>query len=248
MEKRRINTIKGVFKRECLRFLREPIQTIFSMVFYNFAFLTALYYMSPKNLKFIVPGIIVYTSFNIALSNVKMSLFIGKVEKVIYYQLASPITRVELYFIYLIATLIRSIIVNFLILILINMLFIRENFVNYLIFVPIFIGVNLFFINLSILVTLFYKNWNSVGVAESYIIAPLLYISGGFFSLKEIPSGLKKVIEFNPFFHMTNILRYSYSKIVESSLNRSILICIILLFISFTLVIYLFKKGIKLLK
>lgn len=248
MIKSRKNTIIGIMRRECLRFLRDPFQTIFNTVFYNFIFLITLSFLSPSKLNYIIPGMIIYTSFNIILSNVKMSLFIGKIEKVIYYQLAAPISRIELFFIYQLASIIRSSIVNSLILILIRIVYPNGKIFNYHYFIICFIVINILFVNISILITLFYKNWNSVGVAENYIISPLLFMSGSFFSIINIPELLKNFILINPFFYIVNLLRYTYEGSLEGSLQLSLYVLIIFLFCSTVLCMYFFKVGFKLLK
>jgi ABC-2 type transport system permease protein len=248
MKRARLNTISGVLTRECLRFLREPIQTIFNTVFTDFVFLVTLSFLAPHNLSFIVPGILMYTSFNVVLSNVKMSIFVGKMDRTIYYQLAAPISRVELFIIYHISNILRSLIVNALILALIMVMYSQYGIYNISLFAACWLLMNILFINISILITLFYKNWNSVGSSENYVVTPLLLLSGSFFSIWNVPTVLRNVMYLNPFLYMVNLLRYTYIGVTQVSIVSATSVFAVLIVATTAICLYFFNMGFKLLK
>jgi ABC-2 type transport system permease protein len=74
-----------------------------------------------------------------------------------------------------------------------------------------FLPDSIFFTNIGIVLALFYKDWNSFGVVENYIVSPLLFLGGCFFSLEYVPEKFHILFYINPFFHFVNSLRYTFS-------------------------------------
>ena len=96
----KMNAIKGCVRREILRYLKEPMQTIINAIFSNLLFFLILYLINTKNISLLIPGIIIFLSFDVISSNLRMTLFVGRLEKTIFYQVASCVSRVTLYTIY----------------------------------------------------------------------------------------------------------------------------------------------------
>lgn len=242
------NAFYGCLEREVWRYLKEPIQTIFDSVFSNILFLISLYFLRPSQIGFIIPGMVIFTTFNVASVNTRMTLFIGKIEGTLYYQLAAPISRIELYIIYILASLLKSIIINSLIMVIAFILFYHSGIYNIIAFPLVFLLINITFINIGILMSLYSESWNTIGAIESYIIGPLLYLSGSFFSLEQVPKILHPFFYINPFFHFTNLLRYIFSGYYELNLIISIFVCLSMFLLSTIVCLYFFQTGYKLLK
>lgn len=248
MNKTRLNSIIGCLEREIMRFLNEPIQTIFNVVFSNIIFIITLYFLSPSQINFIIPGMFTYIIFNIVSSNTRMTIFIGKLEQVLYYQLAAPISRLDLYITYLIANILRVIVTVFFIAVFTIIFFYRQPINNIFLFFILFICTTITFTNIGIVISLFYKNWNSVGAIENYLLSPLLYLSGGFFSLRYVPKFLYPIFYMNPFFHFSNVLRYSFSGIHELNITISLFFCVVTFLASIISCVIIFKSGYKLME
>ena len=176
-----------------------------------------------------------------------MVIFIGKLEKTINYQLAAPISRTGLYFIYMLATTLRNIIISGAMLVAANLLFQLPRFVMAGIASLFFLFCSFSFCAISAVISLFLKNWNSVGVVNNYVLSPILYLSGAFFILKDLPVSLQKIIPINPFFHFVNSFRYFCYGILDYNLAISLICCITLTIFAFVLGICMFSKGYKLL-
>lgn len=244
---KRVNSILGCFERETLRYLRDPIQTVFNSVFSNSLFLVALYLLQPNKINILLPGILLYTTYGVVASNTRMSLFVGRLDGTLKYHLSAPISRVHLYFIYLASTLLRGAIISACLMTISMGIFYRQPLYNIMGFLISFLIVSAVFTNIGILLALFYKNWNSFGVMESYIIAPLMFFSGCFFSLENVPEKLKSFFHINPFFHFNNIMRYYFSGIEELPVKMSLCFAIIVLILTTSFCLYIFATGKKLL-
>ncbi|AOR24999.1 hypothetical protein BGI42_14730 (plasmid) [Clostridium taeniosporum] len=90
--------------------------------------------------------------------------------------------------------------------------------------------------------------WNSVGAIENYIFHPLLYLSGSFFSLQYVPKFLYPIFYINPFFHFTNVLRYTFGNVYELNILLSLIVSISIFFISTISCLIIFHKGYRLLE
>jgi len=134
-----------------------------------------MYLINPQKIILVMPGILIFASFNVVFSNLKMTLFVGKIERVMYYQLSAPVSRVNLYYVYILSSVFRSCIVSCLLFIFFNLFFSGLSIYSPVLFVLFFALANVAFASLSALIILHLKNWNEVGAVENYIKAPLLY-------------------------------------------------------------------------
>tara|TARA_Y100000817_G_scaffold306163_1_gene291076 strand:+ start:285 stop:599 length:315 start_codon:yes stop_codon:yes gene_type:complete len=87
--------------------------------------------------------------------------------------------------------------------------------------------------------------FDNMATVTNFIIVPLSFLSGTFYSVERLPDILKLLSFYNPFFHMIDGFRYSFIDNMDGSLNFGIiylsLISILIWFISY----YLYKVGYK---
>ncbi len=87
--------------------------------------------------------------------------------------------------------------------------------------------------------------FDNMATVTNFIIVPLSFLSGTFYSVERLPDILKSLSFYNPFFHMIDGFRYSFIIDMDGSLNFGIiylsLISILIWFISY----YLYKAGYK---
>lgn len=245
------NVFYGCLRREILRYLKDPEQTIFSVLVSKLLFFTVLYYltMNKESLMFIIPGILLLINSEAISSNIKMIIFLGKIENTIYYQLSSPISRLHLYLIYGISSILRGIIISLLFLIIAKYLFLISFKIN-IIFILSFLLLDIFLVNVSIVISLFSNNWNTIGAIENYILYPFTYLSGGFFSINiNLNTILLYFIKINPLYHFIIIFQKSQElSFKECLINSSFFYSGSFSIISTVICLYFFKSGIKLLK
>ena len=81
--------------------------------------------------------------------------------------------------------------------------------------------------------------------ATNFIIVPLSFLSGTFYSIERLPNILKQISEFNPFFYIIDGFRYGFLGVSDGSVSFGILYLILLSFITWFIAYILFKKGYK---
>ena len=87
--------------------------------------------------------------------------------------------------------------------------------------------------------------FDHMATVTNFIIVPLSFLSGTFYSVERLPEVLKILSNYNPFFHMIDGFRYSFIGNLDGSLTFGILYLSIISVIMWLISYYLYKKGYK---
>ena len=81
--------------------------------------------------------------------------------------------------------------------------------------------------------------------ATNFIIVPLSFLSGTFYSIKRLPDILQTASETNPFFYIIDGFRYGFLGVSDGSIKIGLYYLIILSLVTWFVAYILFKKGYK---
>ena len=81
--------------------------------------------------------------------------------------------------------------------------------------------------------------------ATNFIIVPLSFLSGTFYSIERLPEALQKISEINPFFYIIDGFRYGFLGVSDGSIKFGLFYIIVLSFLFWFVAYILFKKGYK---
>ncbi len=84
-----------------------------------------------------------------------------------------------------------------------------------------------------------------MATVTNFVIVPLSFLSGTFYSIEKLPDILKSLSYYNPFFHMIDGFRYSFIGQSDSSIKFGFIFLIIISLITFYISYFLFKRGYK---
>ena len=99
--------------------------------------------------------------------------------------------------------------------------------------------------NIGIIAGLWAEKFDNMATVTNFIIVPLSFLSGTFYSIDRLPGFLQTVSEFNPFFYMIDGFRYGFLGVADGSITVGlILLGVINIFIWF-FCYFLFNKGYK---
>ena len=87
--------------------------------------------------------------------------------------------------------------------------------------------------------------FDHMATVTNFIIVPLSFLSGTFYSINRLPEYLNKLSYYNPFFHMIDGFRYAFIENLDGSLNFGIIYLSILSFVIWFIAYLLYKKGYK---
>ena len=241
----------SLFKKEVWRFLKVYHQTLFSPTI-NALLLLAIFSLSIGNKvhnvgeipfkEFMAAGLIMMVVMQNAFANSSSSLTMGKVLGHIIDYLIPPIGASGILIAFSLAAVLRGILVGIitLVAILIFVPFIPENlFLSffYIFFAALFLGF------MGILCGILSESFDQMSAVTSYLITPLTFLSGTFYSTKNLPPFWESVAHFNPFFYMIDGFRYAMTGYHDSNITIGIVVILFCNFILFALIHHLLKIG-----
>jgi ABC-2 type transport system permease protein len=193
-------------------------------------------------ISFVFPGIlmlnIIGASYAQSSSSVYFARFIRSIEEI----LVSPLSYLEIVTGYVVGGVVRSLVVAFLILI-VGMFFGAVTLSNIFTFVFYVVAVSIIFSLLGILVGLWAKGFEQLSSINIFVITPLTYLGGIFYSIAMLPESVRFLTLSNPFFYFVDGLRSSMIGISEANVGIGLLMIVALIGLLGWLTIHLFATG-----
>ena len=90
-----------------------------------------------------------------------------------------------------------------------------------------------------------YDKFDNMATVTNFIIVPLSFLSGTFYSVERLPDILKSVSYYNPFFHMIDGFRYSFINDMDGTINFGVFYLSIISILIWLISYYLYKSGYK---
>ena len=87
--------------------------------------------------------------------------------------------------------------------------------------------------------------WDQQQGITNFIVLPLTFLSGTFYSISRLPEFWQKVSSFNPFFYNIDGFRYAFTGLSDSSLIHGVIFLVILNIILIFICYLMFHKGYK---
>ena len=242
-----------LYQKEVLRFLIVWIQTIFSPLISSLLFLLVLSLaignergdvLGVSFITFLAPGLIAMQVIQQAFSHSSSSFMIGKIQGNIVDILYAPLSAGEVITAITLASITRSIMIAF-VSIVVFYFIIDFEIKNYITLIT-FIFLSSFILGaLGIIAGLWAEKFDHMATITNFVIVPLSFLSGTFYSIDRLPDFLQSISKANPFFYMIDGFRYSFIGTSDGSIFVG-LIYLFILSISIWFIAYLlYKKGYK---
>tara|TARA_B100001123_G_C15225193_1_gene992857 strand:+ start:741 stop:1553 length:813 start_codon:yes stop_codon:yes gene_type:complete len=242
-----------LYKKEVLRFLIVAIQTVISPLVTSLLFLLVLSVAIGNDrgevlgfpfITFLAPGLIAMQVIQQGFSHSSSSIMIGKIQGNIVDILYAPLTASEITLAINFAACTRSIMIAIVSIVVFSFI-VDLNFYNfYYIFIFTLLG-SFILSSIGIIIGLWAEKFDHMASATNFIIVPLSFLSGTFYSIDKLPSSLKIISEFNPFFYIIDGFRYGFLGTSDGSIRFGIFYLVLLSCITWFASYILFKKGYK---
>jgi ABC-2 type transport system permease protein len=92
-----------------------------------------------------------------------------------------------------------------------------------LVLVPGLFLVGFFFSQLGVLIGVRAEQFDDVAFAQTFVLQPLIFLGGVFYSATLLPEPFQTLTHFNPIFYMINLVRYGFVGFTEVSIALSLL-------------------------
>lgn len=194
---------------------------------------------------FIAPGLIMMSVIVNSYGNVSSSLFSTRFQKNIEEMLVSPMHYSLILLGYILGGVIRGVIVAFLVF-LVSSFFLKITFDHLPMTLLVVLSVSAVFSLAGFTNAMLARNFDDIMLIPTFVLTPLTYLGGVFYSIDMLPAFWQKISYFNPILYATNALRHAM--IGQEHVNMSLAMGIIYFMLAVLTVInlVLLKKGVGL--
>jgi ABC-2 type transport system permease protein len=194
---------------------------------------------------FMAPGLIMMSVITNAYANVSTSLFSVRFQKNIEEMLISPIHESLLLLGFILGGILRGFIVALLVF-LVSCFFLKIEVQHPALAILVILLVAATFSLAGFTNAMLARNFDDVMIIPTFILAPLTYLGGVFYTISMLPPFWQTISRFNPILYMVNALRQAMIGPQEISIGFSLfIVCLMLLFLT-GLNYILLKKGVGL--
>ena len=242
-----------LYKKEVLRFLIVWVQTIFSPLISSLLFLLVLSLaigadrgdvLGVPFITFLAPGLISMQVIQQSFSHSSSSFMIGKIQGNIVDLLYAPLSASEVTISVALAAVTRSVMIAIVSIIVFKFI-IDIEVTNYLLLI-VFTLLSAFILgNIGIIAGLWAEKFDHMATVTNFVIVPLSFLSGTFYSIERLPEFLQMISKANPFFYMIDGIRYSFIGKADGSIFVGLVYLSVLSFVSWFVNYILYKKGYK---
>ena len=243
----------SLFKKEVLRFLTVSGQTLLGPILTSILFLTVISLaigdqrsdvLGVPYINFLACGLIMMQVIQQSFAHSSSSLMMGKMMGTMTDIVHSPLSPLEVVTAITFASVARGLLIASAST-LIFIFFIDLSIQNFFLwFVYLFLG-GLLMGSLGLIVGLYADKFDQMSTVTNFIIVPLSFLSGTFYSIDKLPDFLRILSNYNPFFHMIDGFRYSFIGKLDGSITFGLLLLSFLTLVITYLAYLLFHKGYK---
>jgi len=240
-----------IVRKEIVRFLRiwsqtllppAITQTLYFVIFGKFIGSQIGHIHGISYMAFIVPGLVMMGVINSSFANVVSSFFGSKFQRNVEEWMVSPTPHWVVVGGYVIGGALRGILVG-LIVFGISVLFTFPSISHIGIIALFVIFTSIVFSLGGFLNGLFAKRFDDVAIFPTFILTPLIYLGGVFYSIHSLPEFWQHISLFNPILYMVNGFRFGFYGISDVPLAVSISILFLLAVILTIINLYFLSKG-----
>ncbi|MFN2645006.1 MAG: ABC transporter permease [Burkholderiales bacterium] len=241
-------------EKELLRFFKVSIQTVAAPV------LTALLYLvifghalegrvnvyeGVRYTSFLVPGLVMMSVLQNAFANSSSSLIQSKITGNIVFVLLSPVSYLEFFAAYVVASIVRGLVVGA------GVLAVTVWFVELRLQAPLWVlafallGAALLG-TLGLIAGVLSEKIDQLAAFQNFVVMPLTFLSGVFYSIHSLPAFWQRLSHANPFFYLVDGFRYGFFGVSDFPPAASLTIVALFLIAVSTLNLWLLRLGYKL--
>ena len=244
---------KSLWFKECNRFIAVWQQTLLSPLVSSLLFLSVLSLALGNNrgevlgysfISFLAPGLIAMSILTQSFSHSVSSLMISKIQGNIVDMLYAPLSALEVSMAIILAALTRSFLIAIISIGVFSL--IVEMPINSVFFIFIFGFLSAFILgSLGFITGLWAEKFDHTATVTNFVITPLSFLSGVFYSIDKLPKFFQIISHINPFFYMIDGFRYGFLGKSDGSITIGLIYLTILGIIMWYVAFFLYKKGYK---
>jgi len=245
--------IYSLYVKEVSRFLIVWAQTLLSPLVSSLLFLSVLTLALGNDrgdvlgysfISFLAPGLIVMSIVQQSFSHSVSSLMIGKIQGNIIDTLLAPLSAIEVTLAIIFAAVTRGLVILIISIVVFSLIVEIHIYSIFYIFIGAFLGT--FILGaLGFITGLWAEKFDHTATITNFIITPLSFLSGVFYSIERLPVFFQSISKINPFFYIIDICRFGFLGTSDGSIGIGLVYLTILSVIVWLISYYLYKIGYK---
>jgi len=196
-------------------------------------------------MSFIVPGLVMMSVITNSYGNIVSSFFGAKFSKHIEEMLVSPMPNWVILFGHVTGALSRGILVGSIVTI-ISLFFTDIHIYNFWIVISTVVLTSVVFALAGFVNACFATKFDDIAIIPAFVLTPLTYLGGVFYSISLLPDFWQTVSKFNPVLYMVNAFRYGFLGVSDVNIYTAYAVILSFLVILTALCLYMLNKGIGL--
>ena len=220
-----MNGWQTLLYKEVLRFWKVSFQTIAAPVLTSVLYLMIFGHVLEDHVKvydsirytaFLVPGLVMMSVLQNAFANSSSSLIQSKIMGNLVFLLLTPLSHWHWFVAYVGSAIARGLVVG------LGVFLVTAWFAHLSFVAPLWIAVFAFMGaallgTLGLIAGLWAEKFDQLAAFQNFIIMPMTFLSGVFYSIHSLPSFWQGLSHFNPFFYMIDGFRYGFFGVSDAS-------------------------------
>lgn len=244
----------ALLRKEIMRFYKVSLQTVgapvLTSVLYLVVFAQVLegrvqVYNQVSYLSFLIPGLIMMSMMQNAFANTSSSLMQSRITGNLVFILLPPLSPKEIFSAFVLASIVRGLVVG-LALWVVGLFFaivVPSHFVWVIVFAFMACAI---MGSLGLVAGLISEKYDQLAAFQSFLIMPMTFLSGVFYSIHSLPSFWQQASYFNPVFYMIDGFRYGFFGISDVSPWHSFFVVLFTFILVTTIALRILASGYKL--
>lgn len=243
-----------LFRKELARFMKVWLQTVLAPV------ITALLYLlvfghvlegrvevfpGISYVEFLIPGLLMMAVIQNAFANTSSSLIQSKVMGSLIFILLPPFSELELFLAYIAAAVVRGLAVGTGVFLL-AFFYVGVSIDNIFVVLIFAILGSYTMAALGLIAGIWAEKFDQIAAFQSFLITPLTFLSGVFYSIKSLPPFWAELSKWNPFFYMIDGFRYGFFGQSDQPILVSLVVMLVAVVVLTALCVAMLRSGYKL--
>ena len=241
-----------IVRKEFVRFARIWIQTILPSVITIFLYITIfgnfigdrIGVISDFNyIDYIIPGLVIMPIISNSYMNVVGSFYSSRFQKSHEEMMVSPVPDYIILLGYVSGGVIRAFVVGVAVFF-VTTIFTDIPVYNMWLVVLITFLTSFLFSTAGFINAVYAKSFDDINIVTTFVLTPLTYLGGTFYSIDALPQVWQDISVFNPIAYIISSYRFAFLGLEETSLALSLSIVVVLIIVLFFVALMILSKGI----
>ncbi len=256
---RTIGRINGLglwtlYVKEVKRFIKVYTQTIIAPAITTLIFL-AIFALALDGatrrvgdtpfIEFLAPGLIMMAIVQNSFANTSSTMMVGKVQGCIVDLLMPPLSSLELTFAFVMGGVTRGLLVG-LVTGAVMSFFVSLSIYNLTALLFFSTAASMMLSLIGLMAGIWAEKFDHMAAVTNFVVTPLAFLSGTFYSVERLPEPWLTVSQLNPFFYMIDGFRYAFIGRTDGYLLVGVLVLLGCNLLLWLLVHWMFSSGYKL--